>query len=276
MLDIINSTLNAIFNIFFLPFEDGRPFWALLLVSFVTGILMLVIFKATSDQSGIKRAKDLVKGHFLAIRLYRDDIGLMFDTMKNIVLSNLFYMRKSLRPMLFLIVPVALVLIQLGSRYEFRPFRVGESIVVSLQLAETNEPTDFSQVELSLPAGLRTDMPPVRVESRGEINWRLRAEAPGEYSLTFRYGDQSVTKKLRVLDRLVPVAPSVARDQLVVTLLNPAEPSLPETSFAKLISVTYPRRDFEFFGWQIHWLVAFFVLSLVAAFAFKGFLGVEV
>ncbi len=273
-MNLINTALNSVFGILFLPFKHLDPLWAMLVISFVTGVVMLVIFKATSDQSGIKRAKNLVKGHFLAIRLYKDDIGLMLDTMKNIIVSNLLYMKQSLRPMLFLLIPVGIVLVQLGIRYEYRPLNVGEKTIVSLRVED--ESVELNQVRLDLPTGLVLDMPPVRVEQLREVNWRIRATKPGSYNLSFKYGDSVVDKHLLVEDGLVPIAAQVASNNIAVTLMNPPESSLPETAFASMVSISYPRREFDFLGMNVHWLVAFFVLSLVAAFGFKGIMGVEV
>ncbi|MCG8605425.1 hypothetical protein MJD09_10560 [bacterium] len=259
-----------------MPFRDANPVWGILVVSGITGVLMLFIYKATSDQAGIKQAKNRVKGHFLAIRLYRDDIGVMFDTMKNIILSNLTYMRKSLRPMLFLSVPVGIVLVQLGSRYEFRPFVVGETIVLTLQLDEAREAVDFSKIALALPDGLELDMRPVRIADLREVNWRLMAKKSGTFQLRFSYKGTEATKTLQVVDSLVPVASARAQSNLAVSLMNPHEPTLGEGEFASIISIGYPKRPFEFLGMETHWLVAFFVFSLVAAFSLKGVLGVEV
>lgn len=272
-MDIINSILSAFFDLLFRPFKNMDPAWPMLVISFVTGILMLFVFKATSDQKGIKRAKNLVKGHFLAIRLYKDDISLMFETIKNILLSNLLYMKQSVRPMLFLLVPVGIVLIQLGTRYEYRPLRIGETTVLSLKL---NEDVQLDEVRLDLPEGLSLEIPPVRIETQKEISWRIKANASGVFNLAVKYRGQVADKQLAVVDELVPVSAQIASNDLGVAVMNPDEHSLTDASFASLASVVYPTREFDFFGMEMHWLVAFFVFSLIAAFAFKGLLGVEV
>jgi len=272
-MDFINSALTWLFNLLLLPFRNLDPVWGMLVISFATGIIMLFVFKATSDQKGIKRAKNLVKGHFLAIRLYKDDISLMFNTISNILASNLLYMKKSLRPMLFLIVPIGLVLIQLGIRYEYRPLKTGEAAIISLRVDETASLTD---VKLKLPQGIRLDMPPVRAEREHEVSWRIVAEQPGEFVLGFQLDGAEVSKRLVVEDSLVPLSAAIAGKDLGVTIMNPAESSLSGASFASLISITYPKREFNAFGFHMHWLVAFFVFSLIAAFGCKGFLGVEV
>lgn len=272
-MNLINTIFNSLFDLLFLPFKNGNPAWPLLVISIVTGIAMLFVFKATSNQSGIKQAKNLVKGHFLAIRLYKDDIGLMFNTMKNIMVSNLLYMKQSLRPMLFLLVPTGLILIQLGVRYEYRPLHAGESTIVSLTL---DDGANIDDVELRLPDGLFLEIPPVRIKQLREINWRVKAGKPGKYTLAFAHSSEIVEKRLLVVDKLVPVASKIASDDFSVALLNPSESSLPVSSFAASVSVVYPFREFEFAGFGTHWLIAFFVVSLVAAFGLKGFLGVEV
>jgi len=273
--DTFNGVANFIFNIIFYIFTNLNPIWGMIFISFITGIAMLFIFKRTSDQDGIKMAKNHVKAHFLAIRLYKDDLKVMMETMKNILLSNLLYMKKSLRPMLFLIVPMAIILIQIAARYEHRPLRVGESTIVTLTV-DKQKAVNLYDVELELPDAFSLDIPPVRVMQLRQINWRITAKKPGIYDLIFKSNNREVKKRIQIENGLKPVSPSVAQDQIAVTLLNPAESSLPAESFASAISVIYPEREFHFLGFNFHWLIAFFIFSMVSAFSFKSFLGVEV
>ncbi|MFQ5770826.1 MAG: hypothetical protein ACE5HX_09830 [bacterium] len=274
-MDIFNGVVDFLFNILFIPFKNVNPVWGMLVASFLTGIVMLLIFKTTSDQEGIKKAKNLVKAHFLAIRLYRDDLSLMFGTMKNILLSNLHYMQKSLRPMMFLILPVGLILIHLGTRYEYRPFKVGETTILSLRLDRKTTLAQLGAIKLELPEGLSTEIAPVRIEELNEINWRIKAEKPGKYELVFNLDGKRIKKRLQVVNQLVAVTSRISRDSFTTTLMNPGEPSLPGSLPVTAISVAYPKRDFKLLGITMHWLVAFFVLSLIFGFSFKGILGVQ-
>lgn len=273
-MDVFNSIINLIFNALFFPFKSIDPVWGMIVISFITGIVMLLIFKATSDQTGIKQAKNKVKAHFLAIRLYRDDISLMFETMGNIIASNLGYMKKSLRPMLFLILPVAVIIIQLGTRYEYRPLHVGESTVISLRLHNNASLDDLRKVELHLPTGLKVATPPVRIEQLREVSWRIEAVTAGKYDVIFKFGEHAISKTVQVDDVFGKVTPKVGND-FATTLMNPGEPSLAGSAFGASVGLHYPKREFSLFGLGLHWLVAFFVLSLIFGFAFKSFLGVE-
>ena len=57
-------------------------------------------------------------------------------------------------------------------------------------------------------------------------------------------------------------------------LTNPGE--RPLSGDLKAIEVKYPNRQNKLFGLGVHWMITFFVVSLVAAFALKGVLKTEV
>ena len=46
-------------------------------ISIVIGLLMVVVFGYTSDQKAIHVAKDHLKAHLLALRLFQDQIGVV-------------------------------------------------------------------------------------------------------------------------------------------------------------------------------------------------------
>lgn len=274
-MNFIISMLNGFFNLIFAPFNNLNPMWGLIVVSLITGVLMLYIFKLTSDQAGIKQAKNLVKGHFLAIYLYRDDISTMFSTLKNIVVSNFLYIKKSFRPMLFLIVPVGLIFIFVEQRYDHRPLRVGESTIVSIRLAPEVQ-NQIRNVEMKLPEGLTRETPAVRIESIPEISWRVKADREGFYRIRFELNGETIVKQLRVEPSLAPLATQTTRGGFFTALLNAAERSLPSEQWATAVSVIYPKRQLRLMGIHIHWLVAFFIFSIISAFAFRKFMKVEI
>ncbi|HET7295448.1 MAG TPA: hypothetical protein VFM88_23740 [Vicinamibacteria bacterium] len=53
-------------------------------------------------------------------------------------------------------------------------------------------------------------------------------------------------------------------------LLYPAEPPLPDAGPIRAIHVGYRDREVSVLGFGMHWMIPFFVLSLVFAFALKG------
>src|SRR4030067_3637841 len=120
---LLNNILNKTFDFFFSPFRALNPLWGLCVISLLTGVLMLIIFRYTSNQEGIKKAKDKIKAYLFEIRLYKDDMGLMLQAQKNLLKYNFIYMKYSVIPMLVMMIPVVLVLIQLNFRFGYSPLK---------------------------------------------------------------------------------------------------------------------------------------------------------
>src|SRR5919108_4002002 len=116
-----NLYLSRFFDLLLNPFQYLDPLWPLLIFSFVTGIIMLVIYRYTSNQKGIKETKDRIKAYLLEIRLFKDDLGILLSAQKNILRHNLTYMKHAVKPMLFMIIPVLLILIQLEGWFGRKP-----------------------------------------------------------------------------------------------------------------------------------------------------------
>ncbi len=104
--------------------------------------------------------------------------------------------------------------------------------------------------------------------------WRITPQAAGDYELRLNIGGQTFTKTLHVSSRVARRSPSRLEPGLVNTILYPAEPPLPADAPVTAISVTYPERDIDVFGWGLNWMVVFFVLSIVFAFALRKPFGV--
>ena len=56
------------------------PLSIVIILSVVIGLGMIVLFGYTSDQKAIGRAKDQLKAHLLAVRLYRDQIPVVMGS----------------------------------------------------------------------------------------------------------------------------------------------------------------------------------------------------
>ena len=142
-----NSIVAKIFEVLFLPFRSLSPWWGMLVVSLLTGLGMLLIFKYTSNQAGIRRTKDRIKAHLLEMRLYQDSLRNSFKAQGGILKANLKYMSHSLKPLLVMFVPVILILIQLNFWFAYRPLKPGEPVLLKLKLKESFSPME-TEIEL--------------------------------------------------------------------------------------------------------------------------------
>lgn len=271
-MQLIGNIISALFDFILQPFSGLAPVWGLLVISVVTGVVMLYIFKYTSNQSAIRATKDKISAYFMEVRLFKDDLGLMLDAQKRILRTNLTYMRYSVTPMLVMIVPVVLILVQLGIRYAARPLQVDESAIVNVKFTG-NAMADLVSIA---DGGLSLETPPLRIPQNRELSFRIGAVSEGEHEFSVHVGDERVTKTVVVSDRVVRVYNKKSKPSFMNALLYPGEPPIPKDSAIEEIQVNLPPQNVNVAGWNVNWLVFFFIVSVIAGYSLKGVFKVEV
>ena len=273
----LQNALTSAFDFILRPFQALPPVVGLLVVSAVTGVVMLLIFGRTSDQKRLGETKDRLKAHIMEMWIFRNDPRAMFLAVGGVARHNLQYLRHSLRPIVFVFVPVVLIMVQMGIRYASGPVPYGQTTRVRVELREGNLATK-TPVTLTASPGVRVMSAPLRIDSEGEIDWKLRAELPGEHTLTFETPTGPVTKSFTVgpQRRVGTIAAIAARAGTWDAFLYPVDQSIARDSVVERIVVDYPARDLSILGLSLHWLLVFFVVSVVFGYALKGVFGIEV
>jgi len=280
----LNRIITAVFDAIFLPFRSLNPMVGMIVVSAVAGVILLWLFKVTSDQEGIKQSKKRIWARLYEIYLYNRDLRVMLRAQKGLLRANLGYLKHSVKPMLFMIVPVFFILVQLNMRYGMRPLEEGKAAVVTVKF-HGSMPEGNPGFELKASRGLAVESPPVRYHDREsnrvEASWRIRAEEPGEHEVTLELeGGEAVTKKVwvgqpRGIERI-----SNARyrsSNIAEAFLDPAEAPIPPAAGVDAITVHHPDASLSFFGfWHTHWLVWFCILSILVGLALKNKFGVQI
>jgi hypothetical protein len=243
-------------------------------VAAVTGVLLLVVFKYTSNQSAIQRVRDDIDANLLALKLFKESAPVTVGAQGGLLLGagRLFVL--ALVPTAVMLVPVTLLLGQLSLWYQQRPLRVGEEAVVTLALnGDAGAP--FPEVSLRPTDAVETTAGPVRVFSKREVCWNIKARENGYHRLAFEVGAQGADKELAVGDGYLRV--SARRPGWVWSdaLLHPAEGPLAPDSPVRSIEIAYPPRSSWASGTD-HWVIYWFAVSLAVAFCFRRVLGVNV
>jgi hypothetical protein len=273
-MSLLQRPIINLFDLTLTPLQSLSPLWSLGLVSMAVGLLMLLVFRYASDQSRLRETKNAIKANVLEMWLFRDDPRVMLSSQGRLFRLNGRYLKLAAKPLLVVIFPIALILIHLESWYGYRPLHVGEAAIVSVQLAPGQ--TGFLKLaSLRAKDGLSVETPPLRITPARQVNWRIRAEAFGTHVLQVEVSGQKVEKTLIVSDKLVPVSPRRVLDGFWNQLLNPREMPIPEPSPVEQVEVRYPTRTIALFGWKMHWITAFFMISILSGFALKGWFRVE-
>jgi uncharacterized membrane protein (DUF106 family) len=273
---IVNVVFGGIVGALLWPFRSLSPWVGMIAVSLVTAVLMLEVYKLTSNQAAIRRAKDRIKAHLLEMRLYKDNMRVTLAAQGAIVRANLAYMAANLKPLAVMIVPLVLILAQLSVWFDRAPLRPGDETLVKARLVASADPV-AAGLEIETPPGLEMTAPPVRIADLREVVWRIKAVAPGGGTIVLRSGGTVLEKSVAVGGRpLSRVSALASRGSFWKRILYPGEPPLPAGSLVRSVEILYPARSLAVFGLNVNWLVAYLVLSIVFGFAFKGLFKVEI
>jgi hypothetical protein len=266
----LNALLRTLFDGLLYPFRGMDPLVGLVVVSLPISVVMLLVFKATSNQDKLSDVKRLIHACLFEIRLFNDDLLAILRAQLEILRHNFNYLRLSLVPMVWLILPLTFVIAQLQFHYGYQDLTLGRPVLLEVELAPSGGGTSRPEASLEVPEGVRVETPALWIPSRNQLLWRLAPERSGDYTLTVKVGGASETKSMRVADGVVRRSPIRTDRGWLNQLLYPAEPPLPAQSPIRSISLGYAERDVDVFGWQIHWMIVFFVLTIIFAFALRG------
>lgn len=277
---IINGCLHWIFDILLFPFQAFPPVIGLCILSIVLGIAFLLLFKYTSPQKTVKKIKNKIKGSLYEVRLYKDDLGVMFKANKSLLVNNFKYIMCSFIPLIPMIVLILPILIQLDARYGIASLKEGDTVVLDVKLKNS---VDFgtANVELKLPKGLAIDAGPVRSSMEKEYSYRIKVKEFGEHQINIMVNQEENPIRLDVGDTLEPERISRLKFVAAVEAL-PLPYSVGEMfSSDSLVDSArigpFGRAPLMGMDGDIFpWLIIFCVVALIAGFAMKGVFNVTI
>ena len=271
-MSVVNAGLAAATDVLLAPFTTLPPMVGLIVASLVTAAAMLVVFKRTSDQPRLAAVKRSIHAGLFEIRLFNDDLFAIIRAQLEILRHNATYLRLSLVPMLWVIVPLVLVIAQLQFHYGYAPLQPGDRALLKVQLRSDSG----GAVSLDAPPGLQLDTPAVWLPGAKEVVWRLRPTQAGEYDVRVKVGAESYTKRVQVAGGVVRRSPVRLEGSFMNQLLYPSEPPLPDAAPVTAITVGYREQELGVFGLSLNWMIWYFALSLIFAFALRKPFGVTI
>jgi len=271
-MEIVNKMITRSFDLLLTPLS-GHPWVGLIVISLFTGGVLLLVFRYTSNQRGIRRTKNRIVSHLLEVLLYRDEMSVVLRAQARLVVDNAKYLGYALVPLIFMIVPVGFLLVQTDLRYGHRPLRVGEKTILAVRLAPS---VDLDSVSLSTPEGIAIETEGLRIPALHEVDWRVRAVTSGRHELGIHIGDQEFSKQIIVGDVSGRISQARVNSGLWERFLNPGETPIPEGVPARSATIAYPSAELEAFGRPMHWVWPWLIISMIFGYALKGPLRVQV
>lgn len=243
------------------------------LVASASGVAMLVVFKYTSNQRAIGAARRQVRAGLLSLKLFRQSPAAFLGAQARILKAVGWLLLLAVPPMAVMLVPTVLLLGQLALRYEARPLRVGQEAVVTLALAG-DRGSPFPDVRLQPHDAVEDTLGPVRVFSKREVCWNVRALKEGTHRLVLLIDGRPVEKELTVGGGFRPVSTHRPGWRFLDVVMNPREEPFRPDAPARSVEVEYPTRSSWVSGpggWLVYWML----VALVSMFVFRRALGVN-
>jgi len=271
-------TINNVADALTAPFAGAGPLGGLALLSVITAVVLLNVFKRLSNQEKIREHKGKILGHFLEIAIYRDQFSRTLRCQAAVLKHNLLYMRYFMTPILVMMLPMLLVCLQVDYRLGSRPLAPGESFIVTVSLA-ADAAHLADRVEIG-GTGLLMETPALRLPSEGKVFRRARIE-PGapRHALTVTISGTPtlVTKEVAATDaRPARFTPESNKADTLGAIAANGEAPIPAGSAIEAIRVSYRPAAYPLLWWRVSPIVYYLVLTIAFGLALRPFFKVTI
>lgn len=260
-MNLLNSAADLLVSAINLPLFSASADWQLFWVSLVSGVIFLLIYGMVSSQARLKQVKRRIGAALLEVVLYRHDLRVLLSAQRDLLMGGLRYFVLAVPPILVLMIPCILILSNLNLRYGSRGLEVGESALLTVQLADRKA---LYRTSLEAPVGVEVS-PPVRMADTNRIVWRLRPTSPQQSELRLKFGNTgaALLKDLLVGQghRYVPAA---SYADWFERLLYPDSSLSSISSQVSSVTISYPERQASLFGLEMHWIAIFAIVSILS------------
>ena len=270
----LSAAANALARFVLAPVGSVPGWLSATVVAAATGVLLLAVFKYTSAQGAIQRVRNDINANLLALKLFKDSTSVSLRAQGRILRGAFKLFALALVPMLIMALPVTLLLGQLALWYQARPLLVGEESVITLKL-NGDASSNWPAVSLKPTDAVEVTVGPVRVQSKREVCWNVKARERGRHKLEFQVDDRIGAKELAIGDGLMRVSTQRPGWDWSAILLNPWEEPFRPDDPVRSIEMVYPERSSWTSGTDT-WVIYWFVISMVAALCFRRAMNVAV
>jgi uncharacterized membrane protein (DUF106 family) len=111
----------------FSPLLYLHPFISVTILSFLISLIIIVIYKYTTNQTLMKSLKDELKALQAEMKLLKDQPQKMMEVNKRAMETNMKYMMHSFRSTLFTFIPIIFIFSWMSANYAYEPIAPGEN-----------------------------------------------------------------------------------------------------------------------------------------------------
>jgi hypothetical protein len=276
------SFINNICDFIAAPFSSFEPVVGLSIVSFISAVALLYIFKKLSDQDKIKFHKNKIFGHFLEIALFRDQFRRTMGCQGQILKHNFIYLRYVLFPLLVMMPPVLLICLQLDFRLGAEPFKQDSTFIIQTQLDKTiidDLPSIITNIQIKHSENITLETPAMRSNSEASVFWRANInDLAGNHYIQVgtNNSDDIITKNIAVISSQTRFSQDKRKIVSFSDNFLTSETNIPNSSIFSKIRVNYSSAEYPLLWWNFTPIVYYFILTLIFGLLIKPFIKVNI
>jgi hypothetical protein len=272
------SLLTRVVDVLVLPFGSHRTA-GLVALSMVTGGALTLLYRALADEARIRRTREVFKARVLEMRLYPDDMVLIFRALGGAIAAQGAYLRAAARPIIVVALLAVPFFLQIEARYAHAPLAPGTSTIVTARLkpgldvltvpstlAYTPGVSTTRVINASTPLLEPGDVDPrsVRAPAAREVSWRVTA-VPGRRPLELQVYDQRYRFDVSAQHDGRAIGTERRARSIMGGLTDIGLPVIRNESPIERVTVAYPHASYFVFGKRMSWLALFALGTLVGA-----------
>jgi hypothetical protein len=269
ILSAVTGVITRVVDVMLMPFGSHRAA-GLIVFSMLTGAALTLLYRALADETAIRRTRDVFKARVLEMRLYPDDLVLIFRALGGAIAAQGSYLRVAAKPILIAALIAVPLFIQVESRYARAPLAPGASTIVTVRLKPGLDvltvPSGlaYASVTMVMNNEMRDQMRSVRAPAAREVSWRIKAPA-GRRPLDLEVYGQNYRFGLCAQSDNRAIGHERHARSIMGGLTEIGLPPIGKDSPLEAVSIAYPTASYSVFGARMSWLVVFALGTLVGA-----------
>ncbi len=274
--------INRVFDVILAPMSPFLLVAGIVFLSFISAVLVLIVFKHTSNQKKIRYQKKKISGNLIQIVLYNDQIKVIVSSILSIIKHNIIYLGHTIPSLLVVSIPLFIFTTQVNNRYGYAPMLKDQVFIVQVELDKKHpnfSPKQLDEVALTASPGITIETNRLRIRRQAQIFWRARLaqENPEQYIRLVSPGQKTLLSR-RIVSGAADNAfgPRLLKYGSWQSFIDYAENYIPESSLIRAVKISYDRMKYPLLFWNVDAIIFYFVVTLIFAFLFKPFFKVAI
>ncbi len=258
------NILDPILNVVIGPLINAGYLIALIVLALAINLLLLLIYKKTTNQELMKRLKDEMKELQNETKPLKDHPEKMMEVQRRTMETNMKYMKQSLKPNLYTFIPIIIILGWMSTQFAFLPIMPGDEFNVTIQVADP-----VKKVTMGSPAGLQLISNATQTVANHEARWTLKAKDEGLKTLQFQTDNEVTAQKNVLVTKERKYLSPVKTQKGIIDYIYGSSEYLTAEEKKAVSSITLTQKPIlplgngSLFGWQPGWLGTYIILSIV-------------